>query len=272
MVFQKNQNQVSVNGQDSMYLFNILNNINKFKVLLVFLNKNFTWHRELRSFGIFSKDIEETLNEFNNLGLIEIKELTDLDDVQYETFKSVKNDVQHYFKIYFITKKFYDLISKHQEDCFNVINENEHLLDFIEKVKSKLKPFIEKSNQIMQEETTQLTRTINLNGVTFEKDTLMSKEVQQILKLTSTKTGTDLILQEIKPLALMTEPERRRNTNKVFHNGKEINSSIFREQELKDLEAEKDFETGTIGKSEIELEIAAEKREAGIMDLLGIDE
>jgi len=209
MKFQNKVTQLHVTGSDSRYLYNILEDINKFKILLVFLNKNFTWYRELQSLGIFGKNIEETLSELNNLGLIEVKELTDLDEIQFETFKSVKFDVKHYFKIYFITPKFYNLISKHQEDLMSVIENNSHLVDFIDKVKKKLNPFLIKSRQILEEETSQLTRKVNLNGVEFEKETIFSKEVKQILKLTSKKTGTDIVLKEIKPLALMSEREKK---------------------------------------------------------------
>ncbi len=272
MTLHKNNFQPSVNGQDSLYLYSIFRNINKFKVLLVFLNKNFTWHRELSSLGIFSKDIEDTLNEFNNMGLVEIKELTDLDNIQYEVLKTTKQDMQHYFKIYFITQKCYDLIAKHQEDCYNVINDNTHLLDFIEKVKQKLIPFKIQLQKIMSEETSQYSRKVTLDGITFEKSTLMSKEVKKILQLTQTKKGTALVLNEIKPLALMTETEKKRHLNKVYHNGKEVNSSIFREQEEYDRQAEEDFKTGNVGKSLTEIEIEAENRQKGILNLLGIED
>jgi hypothetical protein len=180
--------------------------------------------------------------------------------------------MEHYFKIYFITEKFYKLVEKHQEDCLNVIKNNPHLLDFIQKVKQKLHPFKIKLAQILEEEKTLFSREVILNGVKFQKDTLLSRELKQILQLSGTKKGTSLILKEIKPLYLMTFEEKKKHTNKVIYNGKETNSSIFREIEENNREVENLFkqnlckdEDGRIitakkGLSPIESDIESENR------------
>lgn len=270
---QYNFNSLSViKGQGQAYIFNLLNDINKFKILLVFLNKGFTWHRELETLGLSKNVVAETLIEFNNLGFIQLKQLTELNDVQYETFKIVKNDIQHYFKIYFTTPKIHKLISEYQEDINLILSRNPHLLDFIEIVKKKLLPFKIALDKIIKEETLQFSRKVTIDGIIFEKDTLMSKEVKQILQLTQSKKGSALVLKEIKPLALMTDNERKKHTKKVFHNGKETNHNLFREIEDYEKAAEKDFKTGSVGLSDVEVSIIVENRQIELFKNLGIDE
>lgn len=231
-MFDKNKNMpVSIiGGQAQSYIYEILNDINKLKILLVFFNKGFTWYRELRNLGIYSNLIEQTLNEFNNLGFIELKELNDLDLVQYESLKCIHPDMQSYFKIYFTNDRLYELIQPFEEDLKEIISRNPQLCEFELLVKEKFKPFVIKCQQIIQEESLQLERDVCLNGVSFKKKTKLSKEVQETLKLNSRK-GTHLAQYEPKPLALMTPRERKRFTNKVFYNGREINSMILKEFE-----------------------------------------
>jgi len=260
-----------IKGQQEAYIYHILNDINKFKILLVFINKGFTWHRELKSFGIYNNIIEETLNEFNNLGLIDLKELTELDNTQYETLKGVKQDIQHYFKIYFTNNRIFDLISKFQDDIDYLLNKNQQLKEFTYIINEKLKPFMIKSKQIMREENNQLSRKVTLNGISFEKETELSFKVKEVLNLIGNKQCRDLIISETRSIALMTPQERRNHTNKVFHNSKEVSQDIFREQKEKDKEAEKDFKDGHVGKSLTELEFEREKQDKDIFNMLGIE-
>lgn len=271
MIFKNGNVPVShIRGQGKNYIYNILHDINKLKILLVFIYKGFTWYRELRNLGIYSNIIEETLNEFNSLGLIDLKELTDLDEIQYESLKSVKHDIQHYFKIYFTNPRIYEVLNEFQTDLNKIINENKQLEEFIIIIKNKLKPFILKSAQILKEERTQLTRKVNLNGVEFEKNTLLNKEIKQILQLSSTNMGKALIIKEIKPISLMTQQEINKYNNRVTYNDKEINSSIFNEIKEKDKQAIKDYENGYVGKSLVELEIERENKDQDIFNKLGI--
>jgi hypothetical protein len=234
-----------IKGQGNAYIYNILHDINKLKILLVFMHKGFTWHRELKSFGIYNNIIEETLNEFNSLGFIELKELVELDDIQYETLKGVKYDLQHYFKIYFTNPRIYEVLDDFNDDLEFLMQRNPQLIEFVGMVKRKLQPFMLKTQQILKEEETQFVRKVTMNGVTFLKDTKMSKEVKKILQLTSSKQGTDLVLKEIKPLALMTPEERKKHTNKVILNGKEVSPSVIREIDEYDKQITHEIENGT---------------------------
>ena len=273
MLDKNNKMPVSqIKGQGNAYIYNVLHDMNKLKILLVFMNKGFTWHRELKSLGIYNNVIEETLNEFNSLGFIELKELTELDDIQYETLKGVKYDLQHYFKIYFTSPRIYEIMNDFNEDLNFIISRNPQLEEFIFMVKKKLQPFLLKTQQILKEENTQFVREITMNGITFLKDTKMSKEVKKILQLSSSNKGRDIVLKEIKPLALMTPQERLKHTNKVFLNGKEVSPSVLKDIEEYDKQADHDFKTGSIGKSEVELEIEREKQDVAVFDMLGIGE
>ena len=277
---------MSVDGQGSMYFYNILNDINKLKVLLVFLSKGFTWQRELKSLGIFGKDIELILTEFDHLGLIELKELWELDDIQYETFLICKNDMESYYKIYFTKDRLFELLNKHKVDFEAFIKNNSYLLDFNLRVKDRLKPFMIKLNQIEREENTLYSRKVTLNGVTFEKDTelkrILAKEIK--LLLPKSKHQSALVLHENKPLALLSPQERKKILNKVTLNGQEVKGSIFRELDEKDKESQKLFDSNLcktesgriidahVGLSESQVETEVRKRQAGIFDLLGIEE
>lgn len=283
----KNQNMpVSIiKGQANSYIYSILHDINKLKILLVFVNKGFTWHRELKSFGIYNNIIEQTLNEFNNLGLIDLRELLELDEIQYEAIKTVKQDIQHYFKIYFINNRVFDIIKHYQEDINIIMHRNPQLIEFMHFIRSKLEPFNRQSQKILNEENTMLTRSITLNGITFEKDTLLSKKVKNILKLNYSKHNNNLVLinDTNKSISLMNITEKRKYLNKVFYNNQVYSHNILNEIESKEKE-NNDFMInnlsrdennniidGYIGKSELLLEEDRKKNRKELFNLLGIE-
>ena len=146
------------------------------------------------------------------------------------------------------------LAQKYQLEYEDAIENKYHLQSFMKEVAMMIKPYDIKRNQIMLEEETQFSRKVNLNGITFEKETIMAKELKiEARKLCKSK-GKSISIKENKPLALMTSREIQKLRNTVTYNGKEVSPNILSEIKQRHKDNQKDFEQGTISKSIEELD------------------
>jgi len=165
-------------GQGRVTIFNILKDLNKIKILLIFIHKGFTWHRELKSFGLSNNVIEKTLNDLSNSGLIKHKELWQLDSIQYETIKTTKPYIEHYYNIFFTHERLYNILEEYEEDIKYMLYRNPHLIEFIDEIKEIYKPFVNNFLRIEKEENNLLVRTFTTKeGIKDEDKTKLYEEL-----------------------------------------------------------------------------------------------
>lgn len=268
---------VAQNLSQSIEMLNFIKDERNLRMFLVFLNKKFTWDRELRSFGFSYNQIQYSREFLINKGLIEVKNLEELDIkiIEFIGLSMPNGDINPDLQVLSITKEGYEWGQLLKE----YIDEEQYkpLLNKVFQKIEIIRPFLIKVSDL---ENSRLERELLLKNKSSQKiliETEKGKQHNHLIKnfktyyLEALKEQNKLNHSQKQELAILKSGqvavyEETKQNKGSFYNGQRISAS--EERYLLEIPEDKHNDVG-LKPSNVSENVKS--RQNGLLNQLGID-